>query len=165
MDFNNIADIKGYGFQGFHKISDLQSNPSPLPNQMGVYLVIRMITTPPAFLETGSGGFFKGKDPNVSILDLNDNWVDGAMVIYIGKAGSLSGDATLKSRLKQYLSFGQGNNIGHYGGRLIWQLKDSKDLVMCWKPLSKDEPAKVESDLIFGFKDQFGRRPFANLKD
>jgi hypothetical protein len=165
MNFNNLEEIKSHGFQGFQKISDLQSNPSPLPNQMGVYFVLRLETTPPSFLEKGCGGFFKGKDPNVSLLELKDNWVDGAMVVYIGKAGSLSGDATLKSRLKQYLSFGQGKNIGHYGGRLIWQLKDSKDLVLCWKSLSTEEPRDVENDLIREFRQLYGKRPFANLTD
>ncbi len=67
MNFNSIADIKDHDFHGFHEISDLQTNPAPLPNQMGVYLVLRMETTEPTFLETGCGGFFKGKDPNVSL--------------------------------------------------------------------------------------------------
>jgi len=31
-----------------------------------------------------------------------------------------------KQDLRQYFGFRQGNNIGHYGGRLIWQLKYSR---------------------------------------
>lgn len=58
-----------------------------------------------------TGGFFKGKNPNVSIQELNSNWIDGEHIVYIGKATELC------RRLRQYMSFGQGKNIGHWGGR------------------------------------------------
>lgn len=72
----------------------------------------------PEFLSHGTGGFFKGKDPNVSITELETNWVENTCVVYIGKAGT-----TLQKRLNQYLKFGNGQNIGHWGGRYIWQIK------------------------------------------
>ena len=43
----------------------------------------------PEFLSRGTGGFFKGKDPNVSITELETNWVENTCVVYIGKAGKL----------------------------------------------------------------------------
>jgi hypothetical protein len=46
------------------------------------------------------------------------NWVDGAEVVYIGKADQL------KRRLTQFADFGGGKPIGHWGGRLIWQLHE-----------------------------------------
>lgn len=70
----------------------------------------------PLFCEVGTAGFFKGKNPNVSIQELNSNWIDGEHIVYIGKATELC------RRLRQYMSFGQGKNIGHWGGRYIWQI-------------------------------------------
>jgi hypothetical protein len=113
----------------------------------------------------GTGGHFKGKDPNVPLYELKDNWVDNAIVVYIGKAGNEVSSATLQSRLRQYFWFGQGKNIGHWGGRLIWQLKNSTDLVVCWKALPNSDPRTVEADLIRQFITKYSKRPFANLAD
>jgi hypothetical protein len=156
MTFNDIDEIKKAGFIGFKKMSELFLDSSMLPDNNGVYLVLNINNKPGDFLTVGSGGHFKGKDPNISLADLKSNWVDNTKVVYIGKATSL------RSRLRQYFSFGQGKNIGHYGGRLIWQIKYSKDLVVCWKSLTTD-PREFEADLIQQFVKTFGCRPFANL--
>lgn len=156
MTFNDIDEIKKAGFIGFKKMSELFFDSSMLPNNNGVYLVLNIDNKPGEFLTVGSGGHFKGKDPNISLADLKSNWVDNTKVVYIGKATSL------RSRLRQYFSFGQGKNIGHYGGRLIWQIKYSKDLVVCWKSLTTD-PREFEADLIQQFVKTYGCRPFANL--
>lgn len=159
MTFNDIDEIKEAGFVGFKKVSELIFDNSMLPNDKGVYLVLNVSNKKPEFLTVGSGGHFKGKNPNVSLDKLKSQWVDNSKVIYIGKATSL------KSRLRQYLSFGQGKNIGHYGGRLIWQIKYSKDLVVCWKSLMTDEPREFEANLIQLFVSKYSKRPFANLAD
>lgn len=156
MTFNDIDEIKKAGFIGFKKMSELFLDSLMLPDNNGVYLVLNVDNKPGEFLTVGSGGHFKGKDPNISLADLKSNWVDNTKVVYIGKATSL------RSRLRQYFSFGQGKNIGHYGGRLIWQIKYSKDLVVCWKSLTTD-PREFETDLIQQFVKTFGCRPFANL--
>lgn len=158
MTFNNIIEIKNEGFIGFKKMSELFLDNSMLPNNNGVYLVLNIDNKPGQFLTVGSGGHFKGKNPNISLAELKINWVDNTKVVYIGKATSL------KTRLRQYFSFGQGKNIGHYGGRLIWQLKYSKDLVVCWKSLQSD-PRAYEAELIKQFVETYGNRPFANLKN
>lgn len=158
MIFNDIAEIKKAGFTGFKKMSDLFLDSSLLPDNNGVYLVLNIDNKPGEFLTIGSGGHFKGKNPNVSLTELKSNWVVNTKVVYIGKATSL------KSRLRQYFRFGQGKNIGHYGGRLIWQLKYSKDLIVCWQSLTTD-PREFEAALIKQFITTFGCRPFANLKD
>lgn len=119
----------------------------------------------PKLRTLGSGSPFKGKNPNVSMQILQDNWVNNAAIVYIGKAGSVSGSATLQFRLKQYLNFGQGKPVGHWGGRLIWQLQLAEDLVVCWKTTPQQEPSVVESYLIGQFKEFYHKRPFANLKD
>jgi hypothetical protein len=165
MDFNNLDEIKRGGFTGFKKMSELFYDTSSIPDTRGVYLVLNLIEGEPEFLPIGTGGFFKGKNPNISLEELKANWVQNVKVVYIGKAGGSNSNATLKSRLKQYFGFGQGKNIGHYGGRLIWQLKNSNDLILCWKTLPNEEPRIVETNLLRDFVLELKQRPFANLAD
>lgn len=165
MDFNNVEEIKKEGFSGFLRISDLLTDCSSIPKAKGVYLVLNPNYKKPEFLQIGTGGYFKGRNPNVDFTELKKNWVENSLVVYIGKAGSGTGNATLQSRLKQYCGFGRGKNIGHWGGRLIWQLKDSSELIICWKTLPYDDPRTLEKALIKQFLINFGKRPFANLAD
>lgn len=44
-----------------------------VPQKPGVYFVLRLCETEPKFLEIGTGGFFKQKNPNVSIENLKIN--------------------------------------------------------------------------------------------
>ncbi|TGX82250.1 hypothetical protein E5358_08090 [Palleniella muris] len=128
--------------------------------------MLRATTESPGFLEVGTGGFFKEQDPNVAVEELQEKWVDGSHVMYIGKTGGKEGKATLKSRLKQYFGFGAGKAVGHRGGRYIWQLSDSRSLVVCWKILHDEEPRDVEARMIQDFKREHnGQRPFANLQE
>lgn len=159
MDFSSLDVLKKAGFRGFNTVSEMQDGLwHRLPDYPGVYIIFRYDATAPEFLEIGSGGFFKGKDPNVSKAELQANWVPGAHVVYIGKATSL------KKRLGQYMRFGDGKSVGHWGGRYIWQLADAEDLIVCHK-LTEEDPRAVEADLIQDFISQYGQRPFANLKD
>ena len=112
----------------------------------------------PSFLSVSLGGRFKGKDPTVSSRELCENWVTGTPVVYIGKATSL------RARLRQYRDFGNGKPVGHWGGRYIWQLADAAELLVAWKPTA-GEPRTIEAEMIAAFVQQFGKRPFANLKD
>ncbi len=160
MNFNNIAAVEAAGFKGFKRMSDLFSDNSMIPDASGIYMVLRDKDSPVEFLEEGTGGYFKGKNPNVLIAELEKNWVDNTIVVYIGKATSL------KKRLRQYFRFGQGKRVAHWGGRLIWQLKDSADLTVCWTKLPEDMISRnVEADLIQQFKSIYGTHPFANLQD
>ena len=165
IDFNNIDSIKQAGFTGFIPINTIFDDTSQIPKLRGVYFIIYLENNPPTFLSTGTGGHFKGKNPNIPISELKNNWVENTKVIYIGKAGGSDSSATLQSRLRQYLRFGQGKPVGHWGGRLIWQIKNSADLILCWKPLLKEEPRVVEGEFIQQFKSIYGKRPFANLSD
>ena len=165
MDFNNLDDIKKAGFTGFKKMSELFIDSSSIPKIKGVYLVLNPNFKKAEYLQIGTGGHFKGKNPNVTLDELKSNWVDNSLIVYIGKAGSETSNATLHSRLKQYFGFGQGKNIGHWGGRLIWQLKNSADLIVCWKSLPNDDPRTFENQLIRKFVSEFSKRPFANLAD
>lgn len=152
--------LKGAGFDGFISVKDLKEDfkNGRVPKEEGVYQILRLSSTPPTFLQKGTGGYFKGKEPNVSIDELRSNWVVDEPVVYIGKASELY------KRIRQYMQFGSGKAVGHFGGRYIWQLSDSDGLIVCWKCVS--ESRSVEAAMIEEFKNSHnGKRPFANLKD
>lgn len=164
LDFSNIEIIKKSGFSGFTSISDLKENECEnVSDLQGVYLVIYPFDTRPEFLKNSNGGYFKGKDPTVSKEILENNWVENSKVIYIGKAGG-ENNANLQSRIWCYMRFGQGEPVGHWGGRFIWQIEDSDALQICWKPTPNESPSEIETNLILKFENQFGRLPFANLR-
>lgn len=157
MNFNDINKIKEAGFSGFETIEKLRIDKKSIPKEGGVYFIINLAETS-NFIEKGSGGFYKGKNPNVSIDTLSEKWIDDVKVVYIGKATSL------RKRLGVYFRFGEGKNVAHYGGRYIWQLKNSKELIVCWKKTDED-PREIEAGLIQEFVRQHKNRPFANLID
>ena len=163
IKFNKIEDLKKAGFSGFVSIASLKGNRTMIPAAGGVYMVIRKSSSKPSFLNTGSGGFFKDRNPNVPVAELESNWVEGTCVMYIGKAGGAGSSSTLNKRLGQYLRFGDGFKVGHWGGRYIWQLEDHDELLLCWKPVMDQEPEEYETGLIEAFRKQYGKRPFANL--
>jgi hypothetical protein len=107
-------------------------------------------------LTKSPGGWFKQKDPTVPSATLAMNWVEGASLLYIGKADQL------QRRLRQYVDFGAGKPIGHWGGRLIWQVHGSDAFLVGWAV--DPEPLVREAELIQAFVDEFGAMPFANLR-
>jgi hypothetical protein len=162
--YTDVDSIRKEGFSGFRTIAQLWEDYSVIPNQQGIYVIIQPSEDHPIFLEEGVGGFHKGRNPNVAIDKLSSRWVPGCKILYFGKAGGSSLNATLRSRLQQYLEFGKGKPQGHYGGRLIWQLKHHPELVVAWKALPDAEPRLEEARLIEAVRSHYGRLPFANLK-
>lgn len=162
--FQDLVKLKDFGFTGFKSVEQLWNDNSCIPNERGVYLIINSNSSATKFLSKGVGGYFKQKDPNISLSELKENWVENCQVLYIGQAGGNGSSATLNKRLKQYLDFGKGKPVGHYGGRLIWQLATHKDLIVAWKPTKENDPKAEESTLINEFYNYYGKLPFANLK-
>lgn len=160
-DYQTMVDkLTQLGFKGFNPVGFLMMTCRDIPKSQGVYVVLRKNTGNPEFLEIGTGGFFKSKDPNVSISELEANWVADTPVMYIGKAG----EGRLRKRIHEYMRFGKEENVGHWGGRYIWQLVNANDLIVCWCETEEDS-RDVEVEMIKKFKEEFGKRPFANLKD
>ncbi|UZW55103.1 hypothetical protein NUH86_16780 [Sphingobium sp. JS3065] len=143
------------GFAGWVPFEKLRYG-SACPLTGGVYVVCRDPDALPSYTPASVGGWFKGKDPAVSLDALAANWVDLAEVVYIGKANNL------RRRLKQYADFGAGQPVGHWGGRLIWQLADYSTLLVAWKETPDRVPEQVEAEMIADFRHCYGKPPFAN---
>lgn len=164
MGLSSRSDLELMGFCGFLKISELRKDTGMLPAEQGVYSILWRGLSGPDFLEIGTGGWFKGVDPNVDLSILRENWIAGPQIVYIGKAGAgASGKRGLRKRLTEYLDFGHGRPIGHKGGRFIWQIKESGDLLVCWKTVLIS-PETLESEMLRTFVLEHGRLPFANLR-
>jgi hypothetical protein len=145
------------GFVGWLTFGQLRAdNLARIPTEGGIYVVLRKSARPPGFLKQNPGGRFKGKNPSIASAALKANWVDGAKVVYIGKANAL------RRRLNEFARFGAGAPIGDWGGRLIWQLADSGELLVAWKPTPDEDPRAAESRLIAEFRAAYGKPAFAN---
>ncbi|WP_241769572.1 hypothetical protein [Rhodococcus opacus] len=123
-----------------------------------------MAETDPRFLQKSPAGWFKGKDPSVPVATLEPAWVPGSPVVYLGKAnGGATGCRGLRKRLDEYRRHGAGEPVGHWGGHHIWQLADSEDLVVGWKPTADTDARALERYMIAEFSSDDAKRPFANL--
>jgi hypothetical protein len=152
--------LESAGFVGWATWPKLRrTDYSPIPALPGAYVVYRPSAGSPTFVHPSPAGWFKGEDPTVPESRLRDEWVDGARVVYIGKAD------VLRRRLTQFGRFGAGEPVGHRGGRLIWQLADADELLVAWHEITWAEAARdYERRLLSAFAGQHdGRRPFANL--
>lgn len=151
MEFTRPS-LEAVGFVGWVPFPAIRA--SACPSTGGVYVIT--YRGPADFVERSCGGWFKGKDPTVARDAMRANWVEGADVVYIGKADRL------KRRLTQFADFGAGKPIGHWGGRLIWQLPNIEALRVAWKETPGRVPVEVEAELIAAFRHSHGKPPFAN---
>ena len=128
----------------------------------GIYLVIWEWKDRPEFLNPGTGGCFKRKDPNVKIDMLEDIWVEDALIIYVG-ANREGKNGNLETRIEQLIRFGSRKNTGHYGGRLMWQIKDAEDLKIRWKVMADDKQENEKEQVLAEFEQVHQSLPFANI--
>jgi hypothetical protein len=140
--------LEKLGFTGFVTFGDLRESwLDYVPKTGGVYAVLRESDHPPTYLASNPGGRFKGKDPTVAVSTLEAKWVESCSVVYLGKGDNL------QRRLKQYARFGAGDPIGHWGGRYIWQLSDSAELLVAWKRCEEGQTAaELESEIVARFQ-------------
>lgn len=173
MNAFDKAFLKKNKFVNGFRIGDFESNRgivSSIPEFKGLYVVVANRMPQKKFKKEGSGVFYKGRNPNVSQDVLSRNWVEGTFILYIGKAGGTDRKgniikATLQERITDYIKFGYGYKIGHWGGRLIWQLQYSRDLFIYWRICTDSEnPVEMEKIRILEFENKYGKMPFANLR-
>lgn len=150
--------LEKHGFAGWSPIRDLTTAIAQIDRDAGgIYVVLRSTAIQPTFLEASPAGRFRG-DPTVTLAALRANWVPDADVLYIGKADR----GRLRQRLRELEGFGRGTRHRHWGGRLLWQLPDSADLIVSWKKISAEPPRNVETKLLAAFRAAHGHAPFAN---
>ena len=155
---DSIEGLRGIGFSGFEPVHSLrESRLAAVPEKPGIYAVLCLSNAEPSFLPRSSAGRYKGRNPTVSESALRRAWVPGAFVVYLGKAST-----SLRTRLRAYLAHGAGRSAGHWGGRFIWQLVDSANLVVAWRVELHHSPREVERGLITQFELEHQHRPFAN---
>lgn len=163
MEFNHkhFEHIHARGFRGFLPVSTLISTEklNSVPHQPGVYLVLNPTPEKPKWLSKSVGGHFKGKDPTVTSRYLERQWVDGAKILYVGHTPK----RTLHERVSELIEFGSGEPIGHRGGRLIWQLQNHNELLICW--LTHNDPVEMRNKILREFKSKYNALPFANLRN
>ena len=147
--------LRDRGFEGFGRLLGLGEGGTQLPQAPGVYVVLRRSLDAPTFLDRSVGGHFKGEDPTVDTARLSEEWVDGASVLYVGRA------ANLRQRISLLARYGHGLPVAHRGGRLLWQLADHGDLLIAW--LETTDQVRREAELVAEFEEVFGALPFANL--
>lgn len=148
-------------FKGFKTIRELKESCSEVPSSNGVYLVLRWNNQKPIFSLSSLGGYVKvpNDSPCYSLPYLQEQYVNGTCILYIGKS------TNLRSRLSSYMRFGQGKRASHGGGRAIWQMTDVDDFVACWAE-TLENSRLVEKRMIQAFKLRHeGKRPFANMSD
>jgi hypothetical protein len=161
LHFNNQT-LEDDGFTGFRSFEQLEIN--QVPQVPGIYAVLKPEGFERFFLAKSVGGQFKKRDPSLLQAALEKEWIEDADVLYIGKAGPGStGNRGLRRRIQEFVDFGRGKPVGHWGGRLLWQLAESQSLVIAWKELAAAEVNSAEAAYQADFVSLYGRLPFANL--
>ena len=157
------TDLKLRGFQGFKTFRELDL--LDVPADPGVYAVVRDPDSVHVVLERSVGGRFKQKDPTGDPNLLRERLKCDAQTLYIGKADAgSSGKRGLRKRIGEFVRFGQGEPVGHWGGRYIWQLSDSQDLRIAWLPVTDGSAKKAEVVLFDEFYANYTQLPFANFR-
>src|SRR6478735_609197 len=140
----NAQSLKQDGFTGFRPLQDLEIN--RIPQKPGIFAVLRPEGYRGQFLARSTAGVFKKKDPTLKTDALDAEWVDGADVLYVGKAGPGSkGNRGLRRQIQEFVDFGAGKPPGHWDGRLIWQLPAANKLIVAWKELPVEQLAAAEA--------------------
>ena len=154
--------LKAEGFAGFRPVRDLET--MRIPQGTGLFAVVAPQGFQPRFLKKSTAGTFKKKDPTLPEAALTAEWVEDAVVLYIGKAGPGSkGNRGLRRQIQEFVDFGQGKPPGHWDGRAIWQLADAGSLSIAWKELAPEQLGDAEAGYHAAFLAEFGKLPFANL--
>jgi len=140
------------GFEGFVPLVRLPMK-DVTPNK-GIYVVLRPDADASyALLDHSPLAAY-------TVVELEERWIPGAPIVYIGKAGTQTSRGGLKLRLSPYSRKARG----HSGGRSIWQLEDAGELLVCWIETPGLDPHHVEEDYLDEFARVYLAQPFANVK-
>jgi hypothetical protein len=159
--------LQADGFAGFLTIGQLhRSGCLEVPDAPGIYVVLMRDEAPHGFMRCSSAPVWRRQDPSVAESVLTAKWVEGAGLLYVGRASGPGVRSRLRQRLKRFLRFGHGSVVAHWSGRFIWQMREPSRLVLAWRVCDEGEdPARLGADLLSRFEQQYGVLPFANLPD
>jgi len=165
-DPGSLTFLEAGGFEGFLPQGALHAEGClSIPNECGVYAMIRESLVPGEFMPRSTAPEYRGMKPHLPIDDLKARWVPGAQLLYLGCAFGTGVRSLLRQRVKRYLRFGHGKVVGHWGGRLVWQLRDHAKLLVAWKSTGDTDPRALTADLLDRFVARYGELPFANDRD
>lgn len=159
-EFNYSVSLHNAGFVQCRNITSLMhpAGCDSVTDQPGVYMVVKNWPGK-LFLENTAGINLGERDEKVTPEYLDQQWIENAFVLYIGKA------VNLRRRIKQYMDFGSRRSRCHAGGRLIWWILDYHRLLVFYKTLPPNvSPRDEERRLLEKFERQYGKLPFANLR-
>jgi hypothetical protein len=155
--------LRARGFQGFVRFTDLAH--ADVPRGAGVYAVLWPDDAEPTYLSVSVAGRFKQRDPSVAVERLRNKWIATSAVIYIGKATpGRDGRRGLRQRLDEYRRIGAGEPVGHWGGRLVWQLERHEELLVAWRETAGEDAGAIETRMLEQFIADHGALPYANLR-
>lgn len=119
-----------------------------IPQSNGVNGVVLDGPDPPDFAAVSPAGWWEGRDPTFPIAELAQRWVSSATVVYMGMATKTE-RTDLRERVRKLVRYGTGHRIGHEGGRALWQLPNSRSLLIAWqRSPDADQASREERRLI-----------------
>lgn len=165
LNLESLEGLKEYGFEGFLTVRTLRDEDcASVPAETGVYLVVRDWTEPPRFMPKSPAGFLRGQAPSVPVETLQEKWIEGACVLWIGHAHGPGVRHRLHQRIKRMIRFGSGKQVAHWGGRYLWQMSGANALRFAWFPTDKRESDKLFNRVFKAFDERYDALPFANLE-
>lgn len=158
-----VDALRAAGFEGFATVVALREAAAEgVPAETGVWVVVRDIEAPPRFMPKSWAATWRGMDPTEPADALAARWVAGAAVLYVGTAPGSGVRARLQQRIKRFLRFGAGRNVGHWSGRRIWQLSGNAGLRIGWKCVAEGGVDAEAARMLAAFESRHGALPFAN---
>jgi hypothetical protein len=159
----DAAALRERGFTGFASVMALREDgAAAVPAEEGVWVVLREWEEAPRFLPRSSAAHWRGLDPSVPAEELAARWLPGASLLYVELAEGSGVRSRLQQRIKRFLRFGAGKNVGHWQGRFIWQLAGASALRIAWKVAPSGVAGTEAQELLARFRAEYAAAPFAN---
>ena len=95
-------------------------------------------------------------------------------ILYIGKADIRKNGHALNERIEELIRYGYGEVPNHKGGKVIWQIQNNEQLLVCWETLDEinrkwnkafDTAKSAERALIDYFYNKYNEYPLANMEE
>lgn len=149
--------------KNFYSIEQLyNTNFSCIPDKKGIYIIKKSKEMKIEFyMDTTAIKEYLNKSMIYDIEALKEKFdKSDKEILYIGKAGGKKNK--LKQRIRQYVRYEYGEVNNHSGGRAIWQIVDSKALLLGF--IECDNPEEIEKELLEEYENKYKVLPIANWR-